>query len=50
MSLSHNKEIAICKPDKGKGVVIIDKFAYIEKMKEFLSNTSKISSYIWTNR
>ena len=40
-SLSRNKDIIISKPDKGRGVVIIDRVVYVEKMKEFLSNTSK---------
>ena len=33
--MSRNKDIIICKPDKGSGVVIIDKCAYVNKMKEF---------------
>ncbi|CAF1369599.1 unnamed protein product [Didymodactylos carnosus] len=31
-SLSVDKSIIICKPDKGKGIVILDKSEYIEKM------------------
>ena len=40
-SLPRNKDIIICKPDKGRGVVIVDKCVYVNKMKEFLSDTSK---------
>ena len=39
--LRDNKNIIICRPDKGNGVVIIDKSIYIRKMLELLNDSSK---------
>ena len=39
--LSRNQEIVVCKPDKGKGVVILDESTYIEKMMDIISDHSK---------
>ena len=55
VSLSRNENIVICKPDKGKGVVIIDKTSYIDKMSEMIEDSSKFeeitdmpfSKYTW---
>ena len=40
-SLRSNKDILITKPDKGSGVVILNRFDYINKMETILSDTSK---------
>ena len=40
-SLSGNKDIIICKPDKGRGIVIIDKIVCVEKMKYFFTTISR---------
>ena len=38
---SSNKNICIMKPDKGNGVVIVDRNRYISSMNEIISDTSK---------
>ena len=40
-ALSSNKNIVFLKPDKGNGVVIINKSEYIEKMNNILSDNTK---------
>ena len=40
-TLASNKDIIICKPDKGRGVVILDKATYISQMHKLLSDNSK---------
>ena len=40
-SLSRNKEIIVCKPDKGNGVVVIDQKDYVSKLQSLLADTSK---------
>ena len=40
-NLSRNKDIVIMKPDKGNGVVILDRIAYRDKMKDILNDDSK---------
>ena len=40
-SLAQNKSICICKPDKGNGIVVIDKCDYVNKLSNFLSDQSK---------
>lgn len=39
--LASNKDIIVCKPDKGRGVVILDKETYISKMVSLISDRSK---------
>ena len=39
--LRNNKNIIICKPDKGNGVVIMDKNVYLMRMLELLGDRSK---------
>ena len=39
--LRNDSKIVIMKPDKGNGVVILDKHDYNKKMDEILSDTSK---------
>ena len=39
--LGHNKDLIVCKPDKGKGMVLLDKSVYIDKMQEIICNSSK---------
>ena len=40
-SLSRNKDLVVCKPDKGRGVVIHDKPTYVLKMTELISDSIK---------
>ena len=37
-NLKKNKELVICKPDKGRGVVILDRNTYVEKMNLILND------------
>jgi len=39
--LSKNKDIIVTRPDKGRGVVILDKNEYIEKMESILRDKTK---------
>ena len=39
--LSSDKSITISRPDKGRGVVILNRFDYLDKMNNILSDTSK---------
>ena len=40
-SLKKDRSFVICKPDKGNGVVLMNKIDYIKKMETILSDTSK---------
>ena len=40
-TLASNKEIIICKPDKGRGVIILDKATYVSQMYKLLSDNTK---------
>ena len=40
-SLSRNKDLVVCKPDKSRGVVILDKTTYVLKMTELIPDRSK---------
>ena len=40
-NLKRRKDILFCKPDKGNGVVILDKSVYRNKMEAILSDQSK---------
>ena len=40
-NLSNNKDIIISKPDKGKGVVILDRSQYVSSMENIIADTSK---------
>ena len=42
--LSLNREIVVSKPDKGKGVVLMNRVDYINKMNELLSDQTKFLS------
>ena len=39
-NLSKDKSIYITRPDKGKGVVILDREEYISRMKNILNDTN----------
>ena len=39
--LASNKEVIVCKPDKGRGVVLLDRSTYINKITEIISDASK---------
>ena len=41
-NLRKNKDIVITKPDKGKGVVILDRKLYMNAIEEIISDTSKV--------
>ena len=40
-TLLKEKDIVICKPDKGNGVVVLDRTQYVEKLKIIVNDTSK---------
>ena len=40
-NLSKNRNIIVCKPDKGKGTVLMNRTDYVNKMKTVLSDQSK---------
>ena len=42
--LKHNKDIIILRPDKGNGVVVLDKVVYNKAMVDLLSDNSKFKS------
>jgi len=42
--LGSNRDIVVCKPDKGNGVVVLDKSKYLTSMHSILSDTSKFSA------
>ena len=42
-NLAKNKNIVVTKPDKGNGVVLLNKSDYLEKMHDILSDRSKFS-------
>ena len=42
-SLGRNKEIIVTRPDKGRGVVLLDKNKYVEKMNNIISDETKFS-------
>ena len=39
--LASNKNIIVCRPDKGRGVVLLDRSTYFERMKEIIGDASK---------
>ena len=39
--LSSDKTVIVCKPDKGIGVVLLDKYMYLSKMNKLVSDASK---------
>ena len=43
-TLGSKQDLVVCKPDKGKGVVLLDKHDCIQKMNEILQDTSKFTS------
>ena len=40
-TLRQNKSIIVCKPDKGNGVVLLNKSDYVKKMENILLDKSK---------
>ena len=44
LELAANKKIVVTRPDKGNGVVILDKEAYISSMEGIVSDTDKFFS------
>ena len=43
-SLAANKEIIVCKPDKSRGVVLLDKAIYLSKITELIADRTKIET------
>ena len=43
-NLAKNAKIIVCRPDKGRGVVIVDKETYIDKMTQLISDSSKFEN------
>ena len=41
-NLGKGQNIVICSPDKGRGVVLLDRVDYIDKMMAILSDSTKI--------
>ena len=39
-----NKEIIVCKPDKGRGVVLMDKAIYLSKITELIADRTKFET------
>ena len=39
--LASNKEVIVCKPDKGRGIVLLDRSTYINKITEIISDETK---------
>ena len=39
--IKKNNEIEIAKPDRGSGIVILDKKEYLDKMNEILNDSTK---------
>ena len=42
-ALGQKKELVVCKPDKGKGVVLLNKTDYVSKMEEIISDFTKFT-------
>ena len=43
-NLKKNKSVVVCKLDKGRGVLILEKQDYQNKMKEILGDTTKFTA------
>ena len=39
--LAVNKDVVVCKPEKGRGVVIVDRSDYIHSLENIISDESK---------
>ena len=48
-SLGKDNSLVICSPDKGKGVVILNKASYISKMQQILADGSKFLELTYEN-
>ena len=42
--MAANKEIIVCKPDKGRGVVLLDKAIYLSKITELIADKTKFET------
>ena len=40
-SLATNKDVIVTKPDKGRGVVVLDRNTYVNKINELISDRTK---------
>ena len=40
-TLSKNKDLIVCKPDKGKGVVLINRKDYVNSITKIISDNTK---------
>ena len=41
IKLSRNRDVIVCKPDKGRGIVLINKDMYVSKMLDIISDVTK---------
>ena len=39
--LSQNKDVVVRKPDKGRGLVLLDRSRYLQSMRNIIGDTSK---------
>lgn len=45
-TFSNNKNIIVCKPDKGRGVVVVDRDVYCRKMQHLISDNTKFEQLL----
>ena len=45
-----NKNLVISTPDKGNGVVIVDKITYLSSMMKIINDKSKFNHYVINNQ
>ena len=45
--LVNNPNLFISKPDKGSGVVLLQKYKYLAKMNDILLDTNKFKNWVW---
>ena len=48
-NLGKNKDVVICRPDKGRGVVLLNRKDYINKMKDILNDFTKFTKLRYTD-
>ena len=48
-SLGKKEDLVICKPDKGKGVVLLDRADYVYKMNDILNDATKFTKLVYAD-
>ena len=48
MKVKNNTDLIFSKPDKGTGIVLMDKAQCLNKMQEIISDSSKFKLLSWT--